>query len=148
MSDTTNTFMSIVTTVNSNLPNLSVTNGQIIFVRDSRKLYFDYDDKRVAYGPIIDLATEAERSSILAPITGSFYYVVETNALWTYRGSWTLVNSIDTTNVIEADNSSPVTSAAVYDAIGDIITSLNEHEHLYDRAITTEEKVLYYYQDI
>ena len=107
MSDTTFTLLSIVTTTRSNLSNLSIVNGQLIFVRDARKLYFDYDDKRVAYGPIVDLATEAERASILAPVTGSYYYVVETNTLWTYQSSWVKISDDSSLSDHISDKSNP-----------------------------------------
>lgn len=131
MSDTTYTLLSIVTTTNGNLSNLSITNGQLILVRDSRKLYFDYDDKRVAYGPIVDLATEAERTSILAPVTGSFYYVVETNILWTYRGSWVKITDISSLSDHMADESNP--HNVTVDQIGAI--------SYFSQSLTDEQKV-------
>lgn len=93
MADTTS-ILSVYSTVNSNLSNLPVSNGQLIFVRDKRKVVMDYDDKRVTYSPIEELETEASRTSILAPVSGSFYYVAETNVLWIYRNGWVQITGI------------------------------------------------------
>lgn len=83
------TILSIAATTGSNLPNVPVKNGQMIFVHDKHKLAFDLDDKRVIYKEIIELATEASRTSLLAPISGCYYFVVETALLWAYRdGEW------------------------------------------------------------
>ena len=87
-------ILSVTTTTGSKLSDLEIRNGQLIFVRDKHKLAFDFDDKRVIYKEIIDLATEASRTSLLAPVSGCYYFVVETETLWTYRdGEWIRVGT-------------------------------------------------------
>ena len=34
------------------------------------------------------LQTDSERTSLLAPISGLFYFVKDTNILWTYQSEW------------------------------------------------------------
>jgi hypothetical protein len=86
------TILSVTATNGSNLTNLPIKNGQITFIQDKHKLAFDLDDKRVVYSEIIDIATEAGRKSLLAPVSGCYYFVVETSTLWTYRnGAWVQV---------------------------------------------------------
>lgn len=81
-------ILSVCATVGSKLPNLEIKNGQLIFVRDKHRLAFDYDDKRVFYNQIEELDTEADRISILAPVSGCYYFVIETAVLWIYKNDW------------------------------------------------------------
>lgn len=59
----------------------------MIFVRDKQKIAMDMDGKRVFYNEINELTTEASRNSLLAPIVGAYYFIIETAVLWTYRES-------------------------------------------------------------
>lgn len=83
-----NSIMSVVATTASRLPDLSIKNGQLIFVKDKQKIALDLEDKRVFYNQIVVLQTETERASLLAPISGLFYFVVENAVLWTYEQHW------------------------------------------------------------
>ena len=83
-----NTIMSVVATTTSRLPDLSIKNGQLIFIKDKQKIALDLDDKRVFYNQIVVLQTETERASLLAPISGLFYFVIDTAVLWHYEQSW------------------------------------------------------------
>ena len=85
MADTEKTILSVVETTASRLPDLSIKNGQLIFVKDSQKIALDIDGKRTFYNQTVVLQTETERTSLLAPITGLFYFVIETAILWTYQ---------------------------------------------------------------
>lgn len=85
MADTEKAILSVVETTASRLPDLSIKNGQLIFVKDSQKIALDIDDKRTFYNQTVVLQTETERTSLLAPITGLFYFVIETAILWTYQ---------------------------------------------------------------
>ena len=85
MADVQKTILSVVETTASRLPDLSIKNGQLIFVKDSQKIALDIDDKRTFYNQTVVLQTETERTSLLAPITGLFYFVIETAILWTYQ---------------------------------------------------------------
>ena len=96
MPDTTNDFKNIlrvVATAGTNLSDLAIQNGSLIFVRDKQRIAFDYDNKRVFYNDITVLQTETERLSILAPIGQHFYFVIETARLWTYVDGWVAVSN-------------------------------------------------------
>ena len=88
MADTLNSIMSVISTTASRLPELSIKNGQLIFVKDSQKVALDIGDKRTFYNEINILQTELERQSLLAPISGLFYFVIESAVLWTYQTGW------------------------------------------------------------
>lgn len=85
MADTEKVILSVVETTASRLPSLSIKNGQLIFIKDSQKIALDIDSKRTFYNQIVVLQTESERTSLLAPVTGLFYFVIETAILWTYQ---------------------------------------------------------------
>jgi len=80
--------LSVCATVGSKLPDLVITDGQLIFVQDKHKIAFDFGGKRNFYNQIEELATEQERKSLLAPVTGLYYFVIDTAVLWTYRDGW------------------------------------------------------------
>ena len=88
MADTEKTIMSVVATTASRLPDLSIKNGQLIFVKDSQKVALDFNDKRTFYNQIVVLQTDLERQSLLAPISGLFYFVIDTAVLWHYEQTW------------------------------------------------------------
>ena len=74
-------------TTDSKLPQLSVTDGNLIFTTDTKRMYLDINGMRLHYMDIQILSQESDRTSILAPIEG-FYFVEETNVLWRYKGGW------------------------------------------------------------
>lgn len=74
-------------TTQSKLAQLPVSDGNLIFVTDTKKMYLDINGNRLGYQDIQVLPTETDRTSILAPIEG-FYYVEETNILWRYKEGW------------------------------------------------------------
>lgn len=88
MADTEKTIMSVVATTASRLPDLSIKNGQLIFVKDSQKVALDLNGKRTFYNQIVVLQTDLERQSLLAPISGLFYFVIDTAVLWHYEQTW------------------------------------------------------------
>lgn len=81
-------ILSVIGTVASKLPDLPIKDAQLIFVKDRKKIALDLDGKRTFYGQITELESEAERQSLLAPITGQYYFVVETAVMWTFNGDW------------------------------------------------------------
>lgn len=85
MADTQNPILSVIATTASRLPDLAIKNGQLIFIKDSQKVALDINDKRTFYNQTVVLQTEQERISLLAPVTGLFYFIVETTILWTYQ---------------------------------------------------------------
>ena len=85
---TTKPVLSVCATVGSRLSDLVIKDGQLTFVRDKHKIALDFDGKRTFYNQIEELATEGARASMLAPVTGLYYFVIETAVLWTYRDRW------------------------------------------------------------
>ena len=74
-------------TTQSKLAQLPVSDGNLIFVTDTKKMYLDINGNRLGYQDIQVLPTDTDRTSILAPIEG-FYYIEETNILWRYKEGW------------------------------------------------------------
>lgn len=88
MADTTvKKVLSVCATTGSRLSDLVIKDGQLIFVQDKHRIAFDFKGKRVFYNQIEEIATEEEREGI-DPEDGSFYFVVNTAVLWTYRSRW------------------------------------------------------------
>lgn len=90
---TTKPVLSVCATVGSKLPDLVIKDGQLIFIRDKHKIALDFGGKRVFYNQIEELATDAVRTSMLAPVAGLFYFVIETAVLWTYRDKWVQITT-------------------------------------------------------
>lgn len=86
MADSTTTaVLSAIATVNSKLSDLPLEDGQLIFVQDKQTVALDFGGKRKFYTQIEELATEDARTSLLAPVTGRYYYVVDPPVLWRYQ---------------------------------------------------------------
>ena len=90
---TTKPVLSVCATVASRLPDLLIKDGQLIFVQDKHRIALDLGGKRTFYNQIEELATEGARKSLLAPVTGLFYFVIETAVLWTYRDRWVQITT-------------------------------------------------------
>lgn len=80
--------LSVCATTASRLPDLEIKNGQLIFVQDKHKIAFDFGGKRKFYNQIEELDTESERTALEEPVFGSYYFVIDTAVLWTYRDKW------------------------------------------------------------
>lgn len=85
--------LSVIATVKSKLSDLALKDGQLIFVQDKQEIALDFGGKRKIYKQIEELATEADRTSMLAPVTGSYYFVIETSVLWTYQDGWVQITT-------------------------------------------------------
>ena len=90
MAEEANTYpiLSVCATVGSRLADLVIKDGQLIFVKDKHKLALDYNGKRTFYNQIEEIDTEEQRKALLAPITGLYYFVIDTAVMWTYRNGW------------------------------------------------------------
>ena len=86
-------IISVIGTVKSRLPDLSIKNGQLIFVQDAQTIALDLNGKRTFYNQIVTLDTDNQRENLLAPINGCFYFVVDTSVLWTYQTEWKQITS-------------------------------------------------------
>lgn len=83
----TTTPQSFIITTKSKVSSLPVKNGQMIFVKDKEKIYYDWDNKRTAYHDIEELATNTERTGLESPKNNKIYLVEEDHTLWQYVGS-------------------------------------------------------------
>ena len=90
---TTTPVLSVCVTVGSKLPDLVIKDGQLIFVQDKHKIALDFGGKRVFYNQIEELATDTARTSMLAPVAGLFYFVIETAVLWRYQDGWVQITT-------------------------------------------------------
>lgn len=79
--------LKVVSTTSDRLGQLLVDYGQLIFVRDTRELYFDHQQGRISYSQIIILETEEQRANMRSPVNG-FYFVKNTGVIWRYDNGW------------------------------------------------------------
>lgn len=93
MADSLNPIVSVFSTTASRLPDFSISDGQLIFVKDKKTIALDLNGKRIFYNQIVVLNTEQERQSLLAPISGSFYFVIENAVLWHYENRWVQITT-------------------------------------------------------
>lgn len=86
-------ILSVVGTVGKKLPDLPIKDAQLIFVKDKCKIALDLNGKRTFYNEIITFETEQERVELLAPISGCFYFVINTAVLWFYKDTWVQITT-------------------------------------------------------
>lgn len=77
--------LSVHATVNSKLADFTQKDGQLIFVQDKQMIALDFGGKRKIYNQIEELATETARTSLLAPVSGRYYFVMDPPILWRYQ---------------------------------------------------------------
>ena len=70
-----------------------INDGQLIFIQDSETIAFDWRGKRKFYNQINELKTEYERQTLLEPVNGKYYFVIESGVLWRYFNGWTQITS-------------------------------------------------------
>lgn len=88
MADTnTKQVLSVLTTTSEKIKNLTVKNGQLIFIYDIGTIAFDYKNKRKFYNQIEELDTEITRQELESPVNGVYYFVIESAILYTYRNN-------------------------------------------------------------
>lgn len=85
--------LSVCATLGERVKELTIKDGQLIFVQDKHRIALDFNGKRRFYNQIEELNTELERSSLLAPISGMYYFVIESAVLWTYQNGWIQITS-------------------------------------------------------
>lgn len=74
-------------TTQSKLSSLEVVDGQLIFVKDVKKIFLDMNGVRLEYSCMQVFETDAHRVGTLAPVEG-FYFVEETGIIWRYKTGW------------------------------------------------------------
>lgn len=89
---TAETVMSLIATTSSRVKDLTIKNGQLIFIQDLGRIAFDFKNKRVFYNQIVELSTERDRVTLDNPISG-YYFVIGTATLWFYRKEWMQITS-------------------------------------------------------
>lgn len=82
---TTTPVLSVHATVNSKLADFAQKDGQLIFVQDKQFIALDFGGKRKVYNQIEELANETARTSLLAPVSGRYYFVMDPPVLWRYQ---------------------------------------------------------------
>lgn len=108
----TSTILSVVATVKSRLPDLSIKDGQLVFVHDSSTIALDYKGKRKFYNQITEIETEQQRKDMLAPIVGLYYFVIDTAILWYYQQSGWLQITYTPNEIIFIDTTLPSLGSA------------------------------------
>lgn len=122
MADSTTTpVLSVYKTVNSKLSDLPLSNGQLIFVQDKQTIALDFGGKRTIYKQIEELATEDARTSLLAPVAGLYYFVIETGVLWTYQDGWVQITT-PPSEISAIEQSAKDYTDSVADEIGSHVT--------------------------
>ena len=81
------TVLSVIATTGARLPDLAISDGQLVFVRDCRTIAFDFKGKRTFYRQIEEIDRDVDRESMESPENG-FYFVIDTAVLWRYDGEW------------------------------------------------------------
>lgn len=82
--------LKVIATSSSRIRDLLIKSGQLIFVQDLGRIAFDFNGKRVFYNQIVELKTEAERLSLINPISG-YYFVLGSGILYHYKNGWTQI---------------------------------------------------------
>lgn len=90
---TTSPILSVCATTGERVKELTIKDGQLIFVQDKHRIALDFNGKRRFYNQIEELETELERTSLLAPVSGMYYFIIETAVLWTYQSKWVQITS-------------------------------------------------------
>lgn len=88
MADTTiKSVLKLVATTSSKIRDLTIENGQLIFIQDLGRIAFDFKGQRVFYNQIVELETETERLNLESPLSG-YYFVIDSACLWFYQDGW------------------------------------------------------------
>lgn len=91
---TTKKILSVCATNSNRLPDLTIKDGQLVFVQDKHRIAFDFGGTRRFYNQIEELDTDYERVMLESPVNGSFYFVIETAVLWVYQEDWIQLTTI------------------------------------------------------
>lgn len=97
-----NEILKVISTIDSNLNKIPISNGQLIFVKDTKTICMDMSNIRTTYHQITELPTEASRLSLLAPVVG-FYFCLDTSVLWRYEEDWIQITSQPAEHITSAN---------------------------------------------
>lgn len=88
MADTNKkSILSLIATTSSRIRDLSIKDGQLIFLQDLGRIAFDFKGNRIFYNQIVELDTETERQNLESPLNG-YYFVIDEAVLWFYQDGW------------------------------------------------------------
>ena len=127
----TKPVMKFIATTREKLNTIPIKSGNLIFVIDDRAIYLDISDlERTTYQSIITVINEETRRNITSPIDG-FYYVRESNTLYSYfDGTWQQLIGSDS-NVIFVSSLPAEGQSDVLYILGDKIYSWNNTTNNY-----------------
>lgn len=81
-------IIKVIATTGEKVADLSIKDGQMLFIQDKHRIALDFNGKREFYNEINVLKTEEERLNLAAPIEGCFYFVIETAVMWYFDTDW------------------------------------------------------------
>ena len=93
--------LSIVAAEQKKLQDISITDGQLIFVKDKGRIVLDLNGKRTFYNKINILETDEEREDYETDST-CFCFVKKTGILWFYDNQWVQVTGKEQCNLFKS----------------------------------------------
>lgn len=82
------TILSLCATTANKVKDISIKNGQLLFIHDVGRIAMDLYGKRTFYNQIIEINSEQERFELVDVINGKYYFVIETGVFWRYFNGW------------------------------------------------------------
>lgn len=99
----------------SNLKNVPVIDGQIVFVKDTNEQYLDTGSARSKITDLVFIPDLEKLYEISNPLSNKLYYVVAENLIEFYcNGKWQAINYINIENILTKDNETPYTPTKDY----------------------------------
>lgn len=121
-------------TIESKLPTLTKTNGNLIVARDTKSLYMDLNGDRFQIADYVDVKTHDDLISTLTPLANKFYYVTDTKKLYRYiNGSWQCLNELTKQDVVNALGYTPptkdtITTISTTTGSGNAVTNITAND--------------------
>lgn len=84
--------LSVIATKGAKLSQLTIEDGQLIFVQDRNRIAFDWGGTRKFYNSVEIVEAEVVREAMVSPVNG-YYFVIDSAVLWRYDNGWTQVTS-------------------------------------------------------
>lgn len=83
------TILSLCATTANKVKDISIKNGQLLFIHDAGRIAMDLHGKRTFYNQVVEIDSEQERIDLVDAINGKYYFVIETGVFWRYFNGWT-----------------------------------------------------------
>lgn len=87
------TILSLCATTSDKVKDVSIKNGQLLFIHDVGRIALDLHGKRTFYNQIIELDADQDRENLTDAINGKYYFIIETAVLWRYFNGWIQLTS-------------------------------------------------------